>query len=195
MFEMNVSDFDRQIRREQRFLDNLGKRTVVRAARLATNDSASKARTAASKEIRALWNLKAKDVNAQVKVVKRASGSDLIAIVQGRGKPVNLMKFKGTKAVKSRGRGTKGKGVAVTIQRGRRQRLPHAFIAKVTAGKSSENIGVFQRVGKQRLPIVNKASITMASMFGQDNVTTVMVRTVDVTWQIRFNHHMARLLK
>jgi hypothetical protein len=83
------------------------------------------------------------------------------------------------------------RGVTVEILRGKKTNLPTAFIAATNNGYQ----GVFSRVGKARLPVENKASITIASMFGQEEVQQPTLREIVATWNARFRHHLDREIR
>ena len=185
---------------------------VKRAARMAINDGLTTGRKTASKEIRKDWNIKAARVNKELRKFKTARNNDLTAIIQAKGRPIDLIHFgakwkrgrittTGTKSTRAK-RTTKSGGVFVTIRKtpsrkskGGEVRLPHAFIATTKAGKSGLHVGVFERVGRKRLPIQSKATITLASMFDQNTVMLPTQAAIAKRMADRFDHHLDRLLK
>ncbi len=176
-----------------------------RASRLALNEAERKARVEAKKEIRAKWNIKATKANQEVKNIKKARNSDLTAIIQAKGRPISLTYF-GAKEIRDTSRGvlvqtgTRGRiqsrargqrGVTVQIIRGRRTHLPKAFIATT----KNASVRVFERMGKSRLPIESKSTITIASMFDQAKVQKATVKAAQSQFLKRFAHHWRRLVK
>lgn len=179
---------------------------VKRAARMAINDGLTTGRKTASKEIRKDWNIKAARVNKELRKFKTARNNDLTAIIQAKGRPIDLINFgakwkrgrmttTGTKSTRSKRSIKSGGGVTVQIHKGKKTRLPHAFIATTKAGKSGLHVGVFERVGRKRLPIQSKATITLASMFDQNTVMLPTQAAIAKRMADRFDHHLDRLLK
>ena len=176
---------------------------VERAARMALNDSARTARTEAGKELRKKWNITASRVNKELKNLSFARVGNLAAIIEAKGRPISLVHF-GAKEVKSfRGgvrvttgrqskmmkRSSQARGVTVRIEKGKSTHLPNAFIATMRSGYT----GVFQRWGTAgRLPVENKTSITIPSMYDQPKVQTATIRAAIKRWNERFQHHLDR---
>lgn len=180
-------------------------KNVRKAARMAVNDGVVTGRKTASQEIRKIWNLKAARLNKELKKFKSATNADLTAIIQTKGAPISLVHFgakhvrgrittTGTKSTRSK-RAKKVGGVFVSIERGKRTRLPSAFIAATRAGKTGQHVGVFERVNKSRLPIKSMASVTSATMFNQDRVMVPTLKQIDDRMNKRFDHHLDRLMK
>lgn len=101
-----------------------------RATATALNVVARKARTAASKEIRQKYKIRAKDIG-KATVVTRAHQNNLQAAVIATGRPLPIMAFNPRFSKK---------GVTVNIM-GKRKRFAHAFKATMKSG----HIGVFVR--------------------------------------------------
>lgn len=191
-------------------LDNarrmFGERIVGRAASRAINETVKKVRTASGQEIRSEWNIKARDLNRKLRAIKMARSGDLEGIVEARSASFSLAYFGATaykgriKQTRTKGqklkRASRKSGVYVKIKRGGgTTHKPNAFMAAVKAGKgNSYHIGVFERIGKARLPIVERKVITVASMFNQEPVQRIAIRTIDDTFNHRFNHHLDRLM-
>jgi hypothetical protein len=81
------------------------------------------------------------------------------------------------------------RGVSVQIAKGKTTSLPRSFIAATKSG----HIGVFRRLGKSRLPIVDMSTITIASMFAQQKVQAATMKAVQAKWAERLQHHFDRL--
>jgi len=183
----------------------LDEKKVRRAARMAVNDGVVTGRKVASQEIRKMWNIKAARINKELRKIKAPTNADLTGIIRAKGKPISLVHFgakhvrgrmttTGTKSTRSK-RSKKVGGVFVQIRRGKKTRLPHAFIATTRAGKTGIHIGVFQRSGKNRLPIQSQASVTIATMFDQRRVMIPTLKQIDDRMNKRFDHHLDRLLR
>jgi hypothetical protein len=190
----------------ERAMGMFEERIVGRAASQAINETVRGVRTATGKEIRKEWNIKAGDLNRKLRAIKMAMAGDLEGIVEAKSAAFSLSYF-GAKAYKGRmvqtrtlgkrlKRASRKGGVFVRIKRsGGTTHLPKAFMAAVKAGKGgSYHIGVFHRVGKPRLPIVERKVITVASMFNQEPVQDAALKTIDDVFPRRFNHHIDRLM-
>lgn len=76
-------------------------------------------------------------------IVKRATDSDLVAVIRGQFTPTPLARFAGgARASFLRGRGRRGGGVTVQVQPGRSVTLPRAFLLTLRNG----NIGLAVRL-------------------------------------------------
>jgi len=191
---------------------------VVRAAKAAMVDAARGAKTEASKQIRAKWNIKARDLNKKITAKARMTANTQTITIGGR--PIGLAYF-GAKEVKRGGGGvvvTKKKGgaffsrrqkatraalgVTVEIERGKKTTLKGAYIAATRdfAGRTAGgdvifgktwSVRVLQRRGQK---IVAPRSISVASMFLQANVEPKVMDRINKTIDERFEHHLARYL-
>ena len=168
-------------------------RKLARATVHALNDGAVHARAESVRLIGAEWNVKATDIRKAL-TVRRATVAKQESAVEaagGRGKGIALASF---------GARTTKKGVTVKLKRsGTRGLLPGAFIARMKSGHR----GVFQRKAKSRkqgtpynqlpirevmrgkwagtmyrpgLPILEKMSISIASMWNRTAIADVMSR-------------------
>lgn len=180
-------------------LDAIDPRKVKQAARMAINDSARFVNAEAKREIRKKWNIKAAKLNAEMKNVKFATNADLSAVISAVGRPISLIYFgakqyrgksiRSGKGVKILKRSSSKSGVFVKILKSRQTHLPEAFLAKTKNGY----VGVFQRSGWKRLPIENRATVSIPSMFKEENVMSVVVKSIESRFGYRFVHHIDRL--
>jgi hypothetical protein len=129
---------------------------VLIAARQAVNKTTDRARAAAAREIRRQVALPASYVsgeNGRLRIAKKASGTDLEGIVQGRQRPTSLARF-------VRGSLTVGKtpkqGIKVEVKPGGARFLPGAFLIKLKAGSqvldTQFNLGLAVRTKGGRQP-------------------------------------------
>lgn len=170
-----------------------GSKKIDQAQGRALNLAARKGRTFAGQLIRKRWNIKAKDVNRRLTAVAEARPGRLKTEIVARSRPFSLAYFgakhyRGT-TVQTRTIGRRLKrasgrsGVYVQIFRGGPQaHLPHAFMS----GLKSGHVGVFERMGKSRLPIRERYTITLASMLGQEEVSDPVFELVGRTWEDEF---------
>lgn len=123
-------DASRAIREANRAHNMMSGAQRRRATATALNVVARKARSAASKEIRRIYKIRAKDIGKATKITK-AHQSNLEAAVIATGRPLPIMAFNPRFGKR---------GVTVNIM-GKRKRFPHAFKATMKSG----HIGVFVR--------------------------------------------------
>ena len=175
-------------------------RAVNKAARLAINEAGRAARVAGANQIFKHWSLKRGDINKKLSL-SLARGDGLTARLTVASESFSLTyfgakQFSGARVI-SRQKGTVNKkrrssksGVYVRVTRGGSiQHLPSSFIARMKSG----HVGVFVRPNKQSRHIVERALITVPSMFHQDKVMTPVRRAIGSTWSERFAHHLDRL--
>lgn len=182
----------------------LDPKRASKAAFMALNDAARAGRTVAAREIRSKFNIKTDKLNTELKNVKFASADSLIAVIQAKGRPISLTYYgaKEVREVKGRGvlvqtrksgkimkRSRATRGVTVQITRGRITTLQKSFIATTKSG----HIGVFRRLSKSRLPIMDMATVTIATMFGQEKVQAATIKAVKTKWAERLKHHIERM--
>ena len=164
---------------------------VTSAARMAVNEAVTAGRTAADREVRKHWNLKTNRTKQQITKGKKASNTTLTSSIVISGRPIDLINFgaKGSRGKAGKRRTGRG-GVTVSIHKGKRTTLPHAFITQTGA-----HTGVFERVRRSRLPIKNLAVITIASMVEQEKVLRPTMNKIRERMNRRFLHHLNRLMK
>lgn len=150
----------------------------------ALNRVADMAKTAASKEIRQTYRIKARDLSAMLKVRKasvRAIYLEAAVSASGRASiPIVGFAARQTK-----------KGVTVSVTRGGgRKLLPGAFIATMKNGK----VGVWDRQGKKRLPIKELFTIGVPYQFAARKTVEAMARIVRDKFPERLQHELDREL-
>lgn len=127
---------------------------IVRSARIAVNDAATRGRTRMGQDVLRQINLPADYVaprNGRLFVSKKANNSDLEAIITARSRPTSLARFaKENKAGRPEG------GVRVEVQRGVTRTLPGAFLIKLRSGAALTdtkfNLGLAVRTRNGRPP-------------------------------------------
>jgi len=199
MIEVKIEGLDR-LRRTV-----LDPKNVDRAAVRAINDAARSARTAADKAIREKFNLPAARVKKEVRNIHMATRSDLTAIIQAQGRPIGLMNFGArwvrnvngqsrttTKTLSMVGkRRSKNTGVTVRILKGKTTRLPSAFVGRARRG-NIEGAGALHVFQRTKSGLVNKATITIASMIQQPHVLENMMKKATEVFEKRFWYHFER---
>jgi hypothetical protein len=165
----------------QRKLDALRSDIRDKALVRAVNRTVEQARTDMSREIRSEFVLSAEQVRSQLRIVSArfVRGQAVIEarLVGGRrnGRSLNLIRFVEKTVTLAEGKRRKKAGTAgqlfVKIKRkgGRKSLGPKAFIGN--KGRT-----VFQRVGKERLPIKALSTIDVAQMFNTKRINAAVVR-------------------
>lgn len=136
---------------EVRDIENL-KPAVERAARLAINATADRARKSSADRMMRDINFPARYLNpseGRLKVTNYARPSSLEAVITGRRRATSLARF-----VTS---GTAGKtGLTVSMKKGQSKRLNRAFLMKLKSGaggvETKNNLGLAVRTAKGKRP-------------------------------------------
>lgn len=110
---------------------------IAKLERMAINKIADKARTSASKAIRERWNFKAGYLDPKLRVVKKASDNDLVAIVKGEDQPRMLARFSTDTVESSKKKG----GVSLEVRLGMARFMRKAFIIRLR----NDNLGLAWR--------------------------------------------------
>lgn len=185
---------------------------VRKAAKLAMSRVQSSTLTEASRLIRGRYNINQTDLlnKASGKPRIQAIGKvtdDLTATITFLAGGISLVYFgaveyrqtsagmtkRGRKGITAIKRGKVG--VKVQIEKGKTTQL-RQFLVGVKFGKGSAtgtHLGVFRRLGKDRLPIAESAVISPASMIGKPEILKPLTQFVQTTFTTRFNHEMKRL--
>lgn len=188
---------------------------VFQAAATSTvNKLMAKAKTAAVNEAVNVWNIKKGDLTTTSTgkgrlVIQRATYGNMTSTMTITGRPLSLAMFgakqimggmyrtKDGDAVKNRrvtGRMKKAgpipQGVSVQLKKGRTTLLRTAFLSRVKAGNQGYHVGVFNRRGPGRLPVLEKRVITVPSMFSQPRIMQVVEKVISENQQKIFNHEL-----
>jgi hypothetical protein len=181
MITLDIRPDFRAVERQLGILQD-GMRDRVIAA--AINKTTDKARAEMTRQITGEFNIKAKDVRAQLKV-RRASwkGGMLVAELEAMssrpgGRSLNLIHFAARQT---------SKGVTVKVKRGGpRKLIPGAWIG-------NDGRTVFQRVGKQRLPIKGLQTIDVPQMFNARRLNAAVVRKIQTDLPIEVGRALTAL--
>lgn len=140
-------------------LENLPQE-MIKAARIAVNDAATRGRTAMGKEVLHQINFPSDYVsprNKRLYVSQKANNKDLQAVITARSRPTSLARFAQTTSTKGKG------GVRVELKRGAVRTIPgkraegySAFLMKLRAGSADldtkANLGLAMRVPPGKRP-------------------------------------------
>lgn len=135
-----------------RDLENLTP-AIEKAARLAINSTANRARTAAADQILREINFPARYLSpaqGRLKVTQYASTRKMEAVITGRRRATSLARF-----VTS---GQPGKtGVTVSMKKGQTKAMPRAFLMKLKSGaagvETKNNLGLAVRTARGQRPV------------------------------------------
>ena len=139
----------------------------------ASKRAAIAARTAATKRIRAIYTIKARDLKARAKIMQKHS----YTVLHIEGAMESVTKYKA--------KAKKGKGVFVAIKKGKGSTVPRSF----------EYAGRFmQREGQSRLPIRGLYGPAVPQLFGNPAVIQAMEERGLEVFEQRLLHEFGRLL-
>jgi hypothetical protein len=133
----------------------------------------TKYRTVTTKEVRKTYNIKSKDLKNYIKL-KRISAFERMFIIKGESIGLEYFRARQTKS-----------GVSISVKRGERYRFKHAFMRKDTNG----HIRVFERDGKERMPISRKFSLSVPQMFN-DKILKKGLDEAENTFEKEFEHNL-----
>jgi hypothetical protein len=158
------------------------------AAARAINRAAYTARTEAARKARQEYVIRHGDVIRTIKIYP-ANEADLSASVIARGSVIPLIRFKvkPPKVIK------KGVYLTATVRKGEGGPIKSAFIA--TMRKSSGYTGVFNRVGKKSLPIVQRYGPSIPQMIGSPSVSQWVEEKAQEKLSERLEHEIERALE
>lgn len=142
-----------------RDLENLPQ-DMIKAARIAVNDAATRGRTTMGKEVLNQINFPSDYVsprNKRLYVSRKANNKDLEAVITARSRPTSLARFAQTSSIKGKS------GVRVELKRGAVRTIPgkkaegySAFLMKLRAGSADldtkANLGLAMRVPPGKRP-------------------------------------------
>lgn len=153
---------------------------ILKATVRTLNKLIRKSQTAISKAVRAEYTIKAKDLKKSTKIQK-ANKNKIEAAIVVKGKRLPLMYFN----AKQNRRGT---SVRIKKSSGRKT-VKSAFIAVMDSGK----VGVFQRTGKDKLPIKELYTVDAPAMVdkaGRD----AFIKIIERDFSRVFDHELSYLL-
>ncbi|WP_456390631.1 phage tail protein [Hydrogenimonas sp.] len=133
-------------------------------------------KTTATKEVRKTYSIKANKLKDKIKTRTMTDGNDVAWRFKISGNQSSLINF-GARKTK--------KGVSVKVRKDRGRRVIRgAFIA---TGKNG-NVHVFQRIGKDRLPIESKKTLSIPQMFNKE-ILDKAKREVEANYEKEFKHN------
>jgi hypothetical protein len=132
-------------------------------AALAINDTAKNAQVEAAQQLAPMMGLPSRDVKAAFSI-QPATPDHLAGALVARGRAIPMIKF--------RPRASR-RGVSIRIA-GKTEVYRHAFIATVRHG----HVGVFERKGRERLPIRELYGPSITGMLKRSDVLPKLLETI-----------------
>ena len=166
--EVESKDMDALLRSMENAIGDRAQKIVGRAAKRA----ALAARTAATKRIRAIYTIKARDMKGHTRIQAEKDGATIY--IQGAMEPVQSYK-----ARKNR------KGVFVAVKKGSGRTVQRSFV---------HGRRFMQREGDGRLPIRGLYGPAVPQLFGNEDVVAAMEERGLGVFEERLLHEFGRLL-
>lgn len=140
---------------------------ITRALYVAGTQAVRVMKTGASRRIRDRKRFKVSAVKAGMDLTSPKSRTQISSLVwklQISGRPVPLIEFPHRQL---------RKGVKIQVNQGKWTLVPHSFLATMRSGHE----GVFQRLGKARLPIREAYSTRLTDVFKDDGMIPALMKT------------------
>ncbi|KAA9133459.1 hypothetical protein F3N42_03660 [Marinihelvus fidelis] len=174
-----------EIENYEKIRRQLGGEIVEKALAMALQRVAMKARTTASKEVRQVYNIKARDMGRAVRPRRiRHGGATVAYMLEYTGKRLGLDKF-GARQVKVRSKKGPRRGVSVQIRKDRPR-----FVFKGGFGADIHGLKVFTRKTSARLPIRRRYSMSVPEMLRRAEVMDDVLARVRRETPIEFDRAM-----
>ena len=168
-------------------IGEVGRNIEDKATMRAINRAVDAVATEANREIRKVYNIKARDVRAAISKHKaKKTQAVLTGEVVFKGRRMNLADFGGRWSRKQA-----GASVQVLVD-GPRKIIPGTFIG---TNSHSGFRGIFRRVGKARYPIVNLRSISIPQTVRNKRVDAAIRRVASDTFRKNFAQQLQYLGK
>jgi hypothetical protein len=160
---------------------------VARAASRALNSMNPDIRQQATDRITGIYNMRAKDAKAGVKLVSRSGPQRLRVVWAGKGRPIPLKSYS-ARVIGGGRRNTVGRApVTVEVFKGKPKTVRGGFIGP--------NGHVFKRIGQSRLPIKKLHGPALPSQFANEQVQLALVSVTNRVLPGRLESEMVRELR
>lgn len=155
-------------------LKNLSETNLHRAAARASKRAATAARTAGTKQLRAIYTMKAGDMKSKMNLRSEADGTTLVI----RGSVEKIEKFR------AKVKEGKGGGVFASIKKGKEIKMPRSF----------ELHGhMVMRASEKRGPYRGLFGPSVPQMFGNKEVLDAMDKRGSEVFETRLYHEISQL--
>lgn len=192
MIKVDVRDAVNKLNQQFGYVSNNGRKLAIARA---INHTLAKSKTQISREIRNIYTLDAKTVNAALSQVK-ADRLTLTGKVKAKGRPIPLAKFSARQTQK---------GVSVSILRGRRKIIPGVFLQYMPSshrgvfvrGKYSQGkiVRRHQRVRPtgSDLPVTQLKGISLPKTLTNKTILTSVAKGINTMFPQRIEHEIKRI--
>lgn len=180
---------DEAVEQASRYLVGV-KNGIEKATMRAINRSLDAGKTALSRGIRDHYTVKKSTVHETLSV-KRASLTHLQGSIESHGGPLPMREFRHSPSDLNT-TGANRKAIRVTIKKGSSQRI---WGFKWQPSKNADRAHIYTRVGKKRLPIEKKYSLSVPQMAGQSGIQEAVQERVRDVFEQRLEHETDRLLE
>lgn len=159
---------------------------VSKALASALNRTAQNVAAEATRKTRETYDIKAGDVRRTVRI-SRATKNNLTAYVKSLGSPIPLIQFK---VRPSRPPKRPPAVLTASVKRSGGKPIPGAFVSTMNSG----HMGVFERVGKKRLPVRELHGPPAPTMLNEPGVRQHIEEQAVIRLEKRLDHEILRLL-
>ena len=184
-----MSNFELDIKADYkevtRYLSEVEKKAVTKAASRSINRTASKVQTISRREVAKKTGLQQKKFKKNLHIGVKATPKRLFANVVAKGKEFNLIEFVAP-SKRQVGAFRKKKGV-IAKPYGKKKQFKGSFIGR---GRGSGKLLVFQRTSKKRGSIKAMYGPSIPKTFIQKEVIKILKEVSGDTWGKEFAHNM-----
>lgn len=157
-----------------------------RAFSNAINRALAHTKSQAFKEVRQVYAVQQKDLDSATATrVQKASTGNTVGYVLFSGVKIPLYKFNVSPSEPK-----KSKNIKAGLRKGSWTAFDHAFIAQMDSG----HIGIFEREGKNRLPINQIMGLSGAQMMQNGEVEDHLSQEAQEKFEQRVEHEINRIL-
>ncbi len=182
---MSIEVKAEQLQKADIWLANV-KDGVPKALASALNRTAEHVAAEATRKARETYDIKATDVRRTIRIT-RATKNNLTAHVKSLGSPIPLIQFN---VRPSRPPKKPPAVLTASVKRSGGKPIPGAFVTTMKSGHT----GVFERVGKQRLPIRELYGPPAPVMLNEPGVRQQIEEQAVIRLEKRLDHEILRLL-
>lgn len=181
---IDISVPERQLNAIEQQLEHIPRQTP-HIVRRALNRSLTTMQTAAKKEVRTRYHIKAGDIQSHL-TSEKATTSNLQVRLAGKGSAIPLDRFKYSPKTANPKR---KKAINVAVKKNGNKALPGAFLTDLSGNK------IFKRLGKKRLPIERLYGPSVPQMMENENIPNLVTDEGMKTFDTRVNHEVSRILE
>lgn len=182
MIEIKIDT--KELERVEKMLSTIPK-GIEKATSSAINRTLQSTRASATRKVRERYDIKAKDVRGTISL-KRAGTFNPNGAMISRGTPIPLMQFKVNPGKPNPSR---RKPVFASVKRSGGT-IKSAFVTSFDSGHT----GVFERVGRSRLPLRELYGPSTPQMIGEETIIQELGEEAKEIMLTRLSHEAQRLL-